>query len=77
MARGGGDPIEQTETSAKLFITFDELAERVHREWIIPKSSNGKHVDQCVNERSKLTRFQRLILTRRWGGKAPRRAALI
>lgn len=49
MARGGGDPIEQTETSAKLFITFDELAERVHQEWIIPKSSNGKHVDQWIN----------------------------
>ncbi|WP_280960253.1 ABC transporter permease [Antarcticimicrobium sediminis] len=30
-----------------------------------------------VNERSKLTRFQRLILTRRSEGKAPRRAALI
>jgi transposase len=30
-----------------------------------------------VNERSKLTRFQRLILTRLLGGKAPRRAALI
>ena len=32
---------------------------------------------QIVNERSKLTRFQRLILTRLLGGKAPRRAALI
>ncbi|HEY9037442.1 MAG TPA: type I restriction-modification system subunit M N-terminal domain-containing protein [Roseovarius sp.] len=30
-----------------------------------------------VNERSKLTRFQRLILTRLSDGKAPRRAALI
>ncbi len=30
-----------------------------------------------VNERSKLTRFQRLILTHRLDGEAPRRAALI
>lgn len=33
--------------------------------------------ERRVNERSKLTRFQRLILTRLLGGKAPRRAALI
>jgi len=32
---------------------------------------------RCVNERSKLTRFQRLILTHPMWRKAPRRAALI
>ena len=34
-------------------------------------------VTEGVNERSKLTRLQHLILTRLSDGKAPRRAALI
>lgn len=37
----------------------------------------GKFVWPHVNERSKLTRLQHLILTRLSDGKAPRRAALI
>jgi integrase len=49
VARSGGDPVAENEASTKLFITFDELAERVHREWIVPRSSNGKHVQQWIN----------------------------
>lgn len=49
VARNGGDPVAENEASTKLFITFDELAERVHREWIVPRSSNGKHVQQWIS----------------------------
>jgi len=38
-------------------------------------SENIAHLN--VNERLKVTRFQRLILTRLLGAKAPRRTALI
>ncbi|MBT2130639.1 integrase [Planktotalea lamellibrachiae] len=49
LARGGGDPKEQKEAAAKIYITFDELAEKTHQEWIVKEDSNGKHIDQWIN----------------------------
>lgn len=49
IARTGGDPTEQREAQARVFVTFDEIAERVHSARVKPTSRNGKHVDQWIN----------------------------
>lgn len=42
LARGGGDPLQQRDTASKVFVTFEQLAEQVYREWIAPRSSDPK-----------------------------------
>ena len=54
--------------------TVDDIFDLLHEEILSLRLRPG---DKIVNERSKLTRLQHLILTRLSDDKAPRRAALI
>ena len=49
LARGGGNPAQQHEAASKVFVTFEELADRVYHDWVAPRSSDPKKGNQWLS----------------------------
>lgn len=49
IVKSGGNPIVDSQKSAKAHATFEEVAKMMHQRQIIPNNRNGKHVDQWIN----------------------------
>lgn len=49
LARGGDDPIKHQESASKVFVTFEQLAVQVYKDWIAPRSSDPQKGSQWLN----------------------------
>jgi hypothetical protein len=46
IVKAGGNPIVESQKSAKAYATFEEVALMKHKRQVIPSNRNRKHVDQ-------------------------------